>query len=69
MASRLNGHAFEQTVGDIGGQKSLAWWSSRGHKESDMTQWLNNNEPIACYKTIKESYEKYPEEKKIQEGK
>ena len=38
----LNGHELEQTLGDIGGQRSLVCcpW---GHKESDMTEWLNNN--------------------------
>ena len=39
----FNGHAFEQTQGDSGGQRSLACCSSQGHKESDMTQRLNNN--------------------------
>ena len=34
---QLNGHEFEQTPGDSEGQGSLAWCSSRGHKESDMT--------------------------------
>ena len=32
---RLNGHEFEQTLRDSGGQRSLACCSSRGHKESD----------------------------------
>ena len=36
---RLSGHGFEQTPGD--GQGSLACCSSWGHKESDMTEWLN----------------------------
>ena len=34
---RLNGHEFEQTLGDSEGQGSLAWCSSWGGKESDMT--------------------------------
>ena len=34
---RLNGYEFEQTPGDSEGQGSLAWCSSWGHKESDMT--------------------------------
>ena len=40
---RLSGHEFEQApkVGD--GQGSLAWCSPWGHKESDTTDWLNNN--------------------------
>ena len=43
---RLNGHESEQTPGDSGGQGSLACCSSWGHKESDMTQQLNNNNPV-----------------------
>ena len=34
---------FEQTSGDGEGQGSLACCSPWGHKESDMTQQLNNN--------------------------
>ena len=34
---QLNGHESEQTPGDSEGQGSLAWCSSQGHKESDMT--------------------------------
>ena len=40
---RLNGHEFEQTQGDTGGQRSLACYSPWGRKESDMTERLNNN--------------------------
>ena len=39
----LNEHEFEQTVGDSEGQGSLACCSSWGHKESDMTSRLKNN--------------------------
>jgi len=39
----LNGHKFEQTPGDSDGQGSLARCSPWGGKESDTTQWLNNN--------------------------
>ena len=35
---QLNGHEFEQTPGDGDGQGSLVCCSSRGHKESDMTE-------------------------------
>ena len=35
---RLNGHEFEQTLGDSEGQGSLACCSPLGHKESDMTE-------------------------------
>ena len=34
---RLNGHKFEQALGDGEGQGSLACCSSWVHKESDMT--------------------------------
>ena len=34
----LNGHEFEQTLGDSGEQGSLARCSPRGHKEFDMTE-------------------------------
>ena len=39
---QLNGHAFEQTLGDCEGQGSLAGCSSWGHKESDMTEQQEN---------------------------
>ena len=37
----LNGHEFEQAPGVGNGQGSLACCSPWGHKESDMTEWLN----------------------------
>ena len=40
---RLNGHEFEQALGDDEGQGSLVCWSPWGLKESDMTERLNNN--------------------------
>ena len=45
---RLNGHEFEQAPGDGEGQGSLACCSPRGHKESDMTELLNNNKILLC---------------------
>ena len=39
----LNKHEFEQTLGDREGQGSLVCRSPWGHKESDTTEWLNNN--------------------------
>ena len=36
----LNGHGFDWTPGDGDGQGSLVCYDSRGHKESDMTEWL-----------------------------
>ena len=38
----LNGHEFEQTLRDSEGQGSLACCSPWGHRESDMTEQLNN---------------------------
>ena len=38
----LNGHEFEQALGDGEGQGSLTCCSPWGHKESDMTEKLNN---------------------------
>ena len=55
---RLNGHEFEQTLGDSEGQESLVWYSPWGHKESDMTQRLSNNKEkndmmyAAYFKTV-----------------
>ena len=40
---QLNGHEFEQTLGDGEGQGSLACCSPWGRKESEMTKRLNNN--------------------------
>ena len=37
---RLNGHEFEQALGDADGQRSLACCSPWDHKESDMTEPL-----------------------------
>ena len=39
----LNGHEFEETLGDSGGQRSLACHSPLGRKESDTTWQLNSN--------------------------
>ena len=35
---RLNGHEFEQTLGDVEGQGNLACCSPWGHKEWDLTE-------------------------------
>ena len=40
---RLSGHEYEQAPGDGEGQGSLVCCSPWGHKESDMTEQLNNN--------------------------
>ena len=39
----LNGHEFEQALGDSEGQGSLVCCGQWGHKESDRTEWLNTN--------------------------
>ena len=40
---QLNGHDFEQTLGDSEGQGSLAGRSPWGPKQSDTTELLNNS--------------------------
>ena len=40
---QLIGHGFEQVLGDGQGLGSLACCSPCSHKESDMTEQLNNN--------------------------
>ena len=40
---QLNGHEFQHTPGDRRGQRSLACYSPWGHKESDRTYSVNNN--------------------------
>ena len=39
---QLDGHEFEQALGDGEGQGGLACCSPWGHEESDMTEQLNN---------------------------
>ena len=36
----LNGHEFEQSLGDSEGQGSLVGYSPWGHKETDMNDWI-----------------------------
>ena len=43
---RLDEYEFEQTLGDSEGQGSLVCCSPWGHKESDTTEWLNNNNNV-----------------------
>ena len=47
----LNGHEFEQALGDSEGQVRLACYSPRGHKESNMTEWLNWTE-LGCWQWV-----------------
>ena len=48
---QLNGHEFEQTLGDSEGQGSLECCSPWGHKELDMIKQLNNNNKNFLMKT------------------
>ena len=43
IVDSINGHEFEQALGDGEGQVSLLCCSPWGHKESDMTEQLNKN--------------------------
>ena len=43
---QLNGHEFEEALGDGEGQGGVVCCSPWGHKESDMTERLNNNRHI-----------------------
>ena len=45
---QLDGHEFEQTMGNNEGQGSLACSSPWGCKESDTTERLNNNKGLNC---------------------
>ena len=68
---RLDGHEFEQAPGVGVGQGSLVCCSPWGHKESDTTERLNNNNnilktgkgstPVITIKTSKTTFKKYYE--------
>ena len=45
---QLDGHEFEQALGDGERQGSLACCSPQGQKELDTTEWLNNNNRLSC---------------------
>ena len=45
-AIQLNGHEFEHTPGDSGGQGNLGCCSPWGHKELDMIEGLSSNNNI-----------------------
>ena len=55
----LNRHEFEQIPGDSRGQGSLVCCSPWSHKESDTTEWLNNNHMhyLSCctFRTVRDS--------------
>ena len=46
---QLNGYGFEQALEESEGQRGLACWSSRGCKDLDMTERLNNNNWYICH--------------------
>ena len=48
---RLNGHEFEQALGDDEGPGSLACCSPWGHKESDTTEKQNNINVMATLRS------------------
>ena len=50
----LNGHESEQTLGDGEGQRSLAGYSPRGHKELDTIERLTHFH-VHCHSTISSS--------------
>ena len=53
-----SGNGFEKSLGDGKEQGSLACCSPWGHKESDMTEWLNNNKwqkPTQYWKQLSSS--------------
>ena len=43
---QLNGHEFEQAVGVGDGQGGLVCCNPQGHKESYMTELLNDNNSV-----------------------
>ena len=53
---QLNRHEFEQAPGDGEGQGNLECCSPWGHKEWDMTEWLNTNNkvfnPLGIYSEV-----------------
>ena len=51
---QLNGHEFEQAPGDSEGQGSLVCCSPQGHKQSDMTEQVNNM--VALFSAFQENY-------------
>ena len=50
---RLDGHEFEQALGDGDGQGSLPYCCPWGHKDLDMTEWLSNNSTSLKSRSLK----------------
>ena len=59
---RLNGHEFEQTLRDSGGQGSLACFSPWGQKQSDTT-WRPNKNSILPTVSILLGYLELPQQR------
>ena len=53
---QLDGHEFDQALGVGEGKESLGCCSSWGCKESDTTEWLNNNMQANKDTTKRENY-------------
>ena len=51
-----NRHEFEQALGDGEGQGSLVCCSPWGHKESDMTERLNNKTSAVLSRSVQFSH-------------
>ena len=49
---QLNGHEFEQALGNDEGQGSLACCNPWGHKEMETTEQLNNNKSLLNVSSI-----------------
>ena len=49
---QLNGHEFEQALGDGEGQGSLTCCSPWGHKELDTTEQLNKNKVLTMFQAL-----------------
>ena len=56
---RLKGHEFEQTLGDNKRQRSQACCNSWGHKESDMTEQLNNKQMRKLNSEVKQEVQNH----------
>ena len=53
---QINGHEFEQALGDNRGQGNLACCSPGGCKELDMTQRMNNTKNVDVWLKLTQYY-------------